>query len=144
MSASDARTYVLRDDAHAQRIGALVAALDRGWVVEFKPPRRTLAQNALLHALLTEAVDRGLATDDGRRLTIEEAKVAFVSAWMIEEGHGSDIVAFGGHAVQLRRSTAMLTKDEFSSLVEFIYAACAHRAAAGKMKPLREREAVSC
>ena len=51
---------------------------------------------------------------------MEEAKVAFVSGWMIEEGHGSDIVYFGGRPVQLRRSTKTLSKDEFSRLVEFI------------------------
>ncbi len=128
MSAPDGRSWVLgRNDLQRKLIASAVYESEPGWVVKLEPPRRSLAQNALLHALLTEAVEAGIATDDGRRLTVDEAKVAFVSAWMIEEGHGSDIVAFGGHAVQLRRSTATLTKDEFSSLIEFIRAACALR-----------------
>lgn len=106
---------------------AAVWRADSGMVVEIKPASRSLDQNALLHALVAEAVKNGLSDDSGRRLTEEEAKVAFVSAWMIEEGHGSDIVAFSGHPVQLRRSTTTLTKAEFSSLVEFIQAACALR-----------------
>lgn len=127
MSASDRRKFVLGSETHRQFVGSLVATSPPGCVVTIDPPRRTLDQNALLHALLTEAVEGGLASDTGRRLTLDEAKVAFVSAWMIEEGHGSDIVAFGGHAVQLRRSTTSFDKAEFSSLIEFIKAACAQR-----------------
>lgn len=133
MSAPDSRSWVLGSETHAQLIGTLISKLERGWLVRIDPPRRSLPQNNLLHALLTEAVAAGLADDSGRRLTVDEAKVAFVSAWMIEEGHGSDIVAFGGNAIQLRRSTATLNKDEFSGLIEFIRATCVHRGI-----PLRE------
>lgn len=124
----DRRVWVLpRDEKRREWIGSAVANSEPGCVVTIDPPRRTLAQNALLHAILSEAVAKGLATDSGRRLTLDEAKTAFVTAWMIEEGHHSDMVAFGGHPVQLRRSTADLSKGEFSDLVEFIYAGCATR-----------------
>jgi hypothetical protein len=135
MSAPDRRYYVLRDEKLREWVASFVLTAPLGCVVTVEPARRSLAQNRLLHALITEAVDKGLATDDGRRLTLEEAKVAFVTGWMIEEGHGSDVIAFGGHPVQLRRSTAALSKDEFSSLVEFIHAACAQRGI-----PLQEQE----
>jgi hypothetical protein len=122
------RVWVLpRDEKRREWIGSAVATSEPGCVVTIDPPRRSLAQNALLHALLSEAVAKGLATDNGRRLTLDEAKTAFVTAWMIHEGHNSDMVAFGGHPVQLRRSTADLSKGEFSELVEFIYSECAHR-----------------
>lgn len=88
---------------------------------------RTLPQNAFVHGLIRAAVKGGIATDDGRRLTFYEAKVAFVTAWMIEEGHHSDIVAFAGHPIQLRRSTAELDKSEASALADFIQAECAQR-----------------
>lgn len=127
MSAPDSRAWVLGTETQRQFIGSLIATTPAGWVVRLEPPRRSLPQNSLLHALLTEAVDGGLATDTGRRLTIGEAKTAFVTAWMIEEGRGSDIIAFGGQPIQLRRSTTTLTKDEFSSLIEFIRASCAQR-----------------
>ena len=127
MSAPERSFFKLYNERQRSLAVKAVESVPLDYAVEIKPPTRTLPQNALLHALLTEAVAGGLATDDGRRLTVDEAKVAFVSAWMIEEGMGSDIVAFGGHAIQLRRSTATLSKDEFSSLVEFIHAALAHR-----------------
>lgn len=98
-----------------------------GWQGRSGSHKRTLSQNAYLHALINEAVKGGLATDDGRRLTFYEAKVALVTAWQIEEGYDSDIVAFNGQPIQLRRSTAELSKAELSSLAEFIHASCAQR-----------------
>lgn len=128
MSAPDGRSWVLaRSEMQRNAIAAVVREAEPGWVVKLEPPRRSLSQNALFHALIGEAVQKGLAADDGRRLTTDEAKVALVSAWMMEEGHGSDIVAFGGRAVQLRRSTTTLDKDEFGRLIEFTYMACAEK-----------------
>ena len=98
-----------------------------GWERGTRSNKRTLNQNDYLHALIREAVKGGLATDDGRRLTFYEAKVALVTAWMIEEGYQSDIVPFGGHPIQLRRSTAELSKAELSRLAEFIHATLAQR-----------------
>ncbi len=128
MSAPDGRSWVLaRSEMQRKLIASVVYESEPGWVVRLEPPRRSLSANALFHALIAEAVKAGLAADDGRRLTTDEAKVALVSAWMMEEGHGSDIVAFGGKAVQLRRSTASLNKDEFGRLIEFTYMACASK-----------------
>ncbi len=128
MSASDGRSWTLaRSDTQRKLIASLVYESEPGWVVRLEPPRRSLSQNALFHSLVAEAVQKGLAADDGRRLTFDEAKVALVSAWMIEEGHGSDIIAFRGNAVQLRRSTTTLDKDEFGRLIECTYMACAEK-----------------
>lgn len=128
MSAPDGRSWVLaRSETQRKLIASVVYESEPGWVVKLEPPRRSLSQNALFHALLAEAVQKGLAADDGRRLTFDEAKVAIVSGWMIEEGHASDIVAFRGSAVQLRRSTTSLDKDEFGRLIEFTYMACAEK-----------------
>jgi hypothetical protein len=96
-------------------------------MVTLDPPRRTIPQNSTLHMLIADAVAGGLADDNGRRLTFDEAKVAFVSAWMIEEGEGSDIIAFSGRPVQLYRSTAGLDRGECGSLISFILAECATR-----------------
>ena len=127
MSAPDTKTFVLGDENHRRRVGSIVVDTPPDWLVSISPPRRSIPQNRLLHGLLTEAIKGGLATDDGRRLTIGEARTAFVSGWMDEMGLGSDIVAFGGRAVQLRRSTTELNSSEFSSLVEYIRAECFHR-----------------
>lgn len=116
--------------AHAVARARAVAAVEKaedGTVVTLGPPKRSLDQNALLHGLLTEACRKGLAADNGRRLDVDDAKTAVMTAWMIETGQASDIIAFSGRPIQLRRSTASLNKAEFSSLVEFVLAECAHR-----------------
>lgn len=125
MTIVEPRYYVLRDEKLRDWVAAFVATAPLGCVVTVEPARRSKAQNRLLHALISEAVEKGIATDTGRRLTLDEAKVAFVTGWMIDEGWESDVVAFGGRAIQLRRSTATLDKAEFSRLIEFIYAECA-------------------
>lgn len=78
MSAADSRSWVLGSNpTQRQLIASLVYESEPGWVVRLEPPRRTVDQNRLLHALLTEAVEGGLATDSGHRLTVDEA-IAFV------------------------------------------------------------------
>lgn len=88
---------------------------------------RTYSQNNYLHCLIRAAVKGGLATDDGRRLTEYEAKVALVTAWMIHKGEESDIVIFDGHPIQLRRSTTTFDKAEASEFAEFIQFECDRR-----------------
>ena len=46
---------------------------------------------------------------------------------MIENGHASDVIAFSGHPIQLRRSTATFSKEEFASLIDYVMAECAQR-----------------
>lgn len=135
---SERRTFRLSDEGLRRWVAAFIATAPLGCFVEVRPSTRSLEQNALLHSLIADTVRAGLATDTGRRLTEEEAKVAWVSAWM---GEDSDIVAFGGRPVQLRRSTTTFTKAELASLIDFIEAESAKRAAEGKMKPLPVRKA---
>lgn len=120
-------SWVLGSETHRRLIGSLVATAAPGSVVTLEPPRRSLDQNKLLHRTITEAVAGGLATDDGYRLTVDDAKTAFVTAWMVENGQASDMIIFGRKPVQLRRSTTTFTKAELSSLIEYIRAECFHR-----------------
>lgn len=124
MSAPERRRITLGSETHRQFVGSLVATSPAGWVVTLEPPNRTLQQNALLHSLIADSVKGGLATDDGRRLTFDEAKVVWVTAWM---GETSDMVIFDKRPVQLRRSTTTFDKAELSSLIEFITAECIKR-----------------
>lgn len=97
-----------------------VSAPAGGW-------KRTLNQNDYIHALIREAVKRGFADDSGELMDEHDAKVALVTAWMIERGHPSKIIAFRGRPVQLRRSTTTFDKAEASEFAEFIIYACAER-----------------
>lgn len=127
MSAVESRSWCLRTETIREWVASFVLTAPLGCYVTVEPERRSLAQNKRLHAMIADAVAGGLATDDGRRLTHEEAKIAFVSGWMIESGEESDIVAFNGRPVQLRRSTTTFTKEELGSLMDFIDAECARR-----------------
>ena len=117
----------LQTPADRARAVELVRRATKGLVIEIGEPRRNSRQNRLLHALLTEVVEAGIATDDGRKLTFDEAKTALVTAWMIENGDTSDMVLFLNHPIQLRPPTAKLEKAPFSSLIDFIHAVCAVR-----------------
>src|SRR5262249_57180331 len=86
------RYYVLHDEKLRSWVALIVLAAPLGCVVTVEPARRSKAQNALLHALISEAVGGGLVADDRRRLTLDEAKVPFASGSMIAKGHGSDVV----------------------------------------------------
>ncbi|MDP3740341.1 MAG: recombination protein NinB [Hyphomonadaceae bacterium] len=117
---------LVHDQARQLATAAVWRAPD-GWHVVIKPPSRSLDQNARLHAMIAEAVKGGLATDAGRRLDEEDAKTAFVTGWMIDNGMASDIVAFNGRPVQLRRSTTTFSKEELGSLMDFIETECVKR-----------------
>ena len=127
MSAMERKRILLGSEMHRKFVGSLVASLERGWMVTLDPPRRTIPQNSTLHMIIADAVAGGIATDDGLRLDEEDAKTAFVTGWMIENGMESKIISFNGRPVQLRRSTKTFDKDELSSLIEYIMAECAER-----------------
>jgi hypothetical protein len=127
MSAPEHYVFELetRED-RAKAVAAVSRAL-KGYVVVIRPAGRTLDQNARLHAMIAEAVKGGLATDGGIPLDEEDAKTAFVTAWMIDAGQPSDIVVFNRRPIQLRRSTKTFSREELASLMDFIEAECAQR-----------------
>lgn len=127
MTAPDRLTFELHTKEDRARAVEAVRRALRGFVVIIRPAGRTLDQNARLHALIAAAVKGGLATDSGRLLDEEDAKTAFVTAWMIENKEPSDVVVFNRRAIQLRRSTRRFTREELSSLMDFIEAECAAR-----------------
>lgn len=130
---TDRRTFRLSDEALRKWVASFVATSPLGCYVEVRPAGRSDPQNKRLHAMIAEAVAKGFQVG-GRRFTTEEAKTLFVSGWMIENGHGSDIVkGLHDEPVQLRRSTTTFTKAELTSLMDYIEAECALRGF-----PLRE------
>jgi hypothetical protein len=127
MSAADTKTFIISDHVSRRDVAALVSRLPEGWTVTIKPPQRTLAQSARFHAMVSEITAAGFAIDN-RPLTFRETKVAFVSGWLIEEGHGSDIVkGLQGEPVQLVRSTTTFSTRELASLIDYTTAECDQR-----------------
>ena len=66
MSAIEPHYYVLRDEKPRSWDVSFMLTAPLSCVVTVEPARRSKAQNALLHALISEAVAGGIATDDGR------------------------------------------------------------------------------
>ena len=92
-----------------------------GYMVEIKPRTRSLDQNAMLHALFTEAAKN--ATWQGRKLTADQWKVLFISGHNIATGHGADMVpGLESEFVNIRESSAQMSIARMTSLIEYINA----------------------
>jgi hypothetical protein len=106
---------------HRRRAHEIVARAPEGYVVEIRAPRRTLDQNALLWALLTEV---SIAKPGGRTHTPEVWKCLFMAAC----GHA---VAFetglDGRPFPVGFRSSKLTKAQMSDLIEFVHAWCAEQ-----------------
>lgn len=109
------------DTARQMAIQAIKNAPD-GWIVEVKERTRSIDQNSLLWALLTD-VSRQVEWY-GRKLAPEDWKHVFSSALRKQ-----DVVPNieGNGFVVLGQSTSKMGKREFSDLVELIYSFGAER-----------------
>lgn len=89
-------------------------------VVTVKPETRSLAENAMLHAMLTEIADQ--VEWAGQKRDLEVWKRLLTAAWLRARGEGVEILpALDGHGVDVVfRRTSSLTRGECAELIEFI------------------------
>lgn len=89
-------------------------------VLEIKPETRNTAQNARLHARLTEIAQRHEWA--GRKREMEVWKRLLVAAWLRARGESVEVLpALDGYGVDVVfRRTSELTKGECGELMEFI------------------------
>ncbi|POY44077.1 recombinase [Avibacterium gallinarum] len=88
-------------------------------VVEIKPLTRTLAQNAKLHAMLTDIAKQ--CTFNGKKRDIETWKMLFVSGHKIAIGEQAEMaIGFEGEVVNLRESTAQMGVKRLASLIDYV------------------------
>lgn len=111
------QTFVLAHDVARQRVIQAVQDAPQGYVVSIREQTRTLEQNALLWALLT---DVGHQVDwYGKRLEPESWKDIFTAALrkneVVPNLDGTGFVVLG-------QRTSNMTKAEFSELCELIQA----------------------
>jgi hypothetical protein len=96
-----------------------------GTIAEFKDATRTLEQNAKFHALCSDVAKSG-AKWMGKIRTADQWKVLFVSGHAIATGLGAEVVpGLEGEFVNIRESTAKMSKSRGSSLIEYVLAWCA-------------------
>ena len=89
-----------------------------GTRVEFKGPRRSVAQNQKLWASLTDVARQ--VEWHGQRLSTEDWKVLFLDA--LKREHRVVPALEGDGVVDLGRSSSDLSKEEMSGLLELILA----------------------
>ena len=107
--------------AHAK--GYLVAS-GATMVLEVRPETRSDRQNKLLHALFGDVAKQ--AEWMGKKRSPEEWKLLFVSGHSVATKHGADLVpGLEGEFLNLRESTARMSKARMASLLEYVLSWCA-------------------
>ena len=114
------RTFYLggHPEARGRAIEAVRQAED-GMVVTIKPRTRSLEQSAKFHAQCGELANSGLMWA-GKRRTAAQWKVLMVSGHAIATKEGAEIIpGVEGEFVNIRESTAYMSRARGSSLIEY-------------------------
>lgn len=122
---TERRIFILaHQQARNNAIEAIRTAPD-GYKVEVKPHTRSLDQNAKFHALCSD-LEKAKAQWAGKPRTAAEWKVLLVSGHAVATKEQVEIVpGLEGEFVNIRESTAMMSKARGSSLIEYSLAFCA-------------------
>ena len=112
---SDYPTIILGQDR--TRAHKLIDAAPSGSVVTVKPPKRTLDQNAKLHAMATDLM---MQKPEGRSYPLRVWKVMALA--MIGKKVEFHPALDGEGVVPVSPSTARLTKAECADMIEAMYA----------------------
>lgn len=125
---SDKRTFqVRRSNPRARQVAELAmqevlqqSTAGADFDVTISEPRRTLAENALLHALISELARK--LEWAGKRRDAETWKRLLVAAWYRAEGKALEILpALDGHGVDIVPvRTSRLSKRDCADLIEFV------------------------
>ncbi len=113
---------VINTKADRDRIAAWARNVKPGTVVTFKESKRSVPQNSLLWAMLTEVAQK--VPWHGVKLSPDDWKIIFLNSLKQELRMVPNLD--GNGFVQLGRSSSELTKDEMSALLELIAAFGTH------------------
>lgn len=118
----DKRLFQLMHQTARRRAHEAIDTAPDGYIVVVQEPTRNLDQNAKFHAICSDLAKSGLAWA-GKRRTADEWKVLLVSGHAVATKEGSDIVpGIEGEFVNIRESTASMSKARGSSLIEYAVA----------------------
>jgi len=129
------QTLILHEPVQAHKaLTAILWPLIKSWlicngsrlVLTVKLEKRTDPQNRQFHALcgnIAAAKVQWL----GKPRTTAQWKVLLVSGHAVATGEGSEVIAgLEGEFINLRESTALMSKKRGASLIEYTLAFCAH------------------
>lgn len=118
------RKFVLVHQQARNNAAAFCHEAPEGSVVDFKEPTRTLSMNAKFHAICGDLEKSGLKWA-GKPRKLEEWKVLLVSGHSVATRTPNEIVpGIEGEFVNIRESTASMSKARGSSLIEYSIAFC--------------------
>ena len=118
------QTFILAHDTARNRAIQAAQVAPEGWQVIIKPATRTTDQNAKFHALCSDIAKSGHPWA-GKKRTAAQWKVLLVSGHAIATKEGAEIVPGLEHEfVNLRESTALMSKKRGASLIEYTLAFC--------------------
>ena len=116
------RTFVLSHDLARQRAIQAVQDAPDGYCVEVKEITRTLEQNAKFHAMCGDFA-RSKIEWAGKSRTAQQWKVLLVSGHAVATKEETEIIpGLEGEFINIRESTALMSKSRGSSLIEYAYA----------------------
>ena len=117
--------FVLAHETARDRALNAVQRAPDGYQVIVKPSTRTADQNAKFHAMCSDIAKSGLKWA-GKERTAAQWKVLLVSGHAIATSEGAEIVpGLENEFVNLRESTALMSKKRGASLIEYTLAFCA-------------------
>lgn len=120
-----ARCFILISDRVRENALAEIRGLPAGWIVRLSEPKRSLDQNAMFHAILTDIARSGMQWA-GKRRTVDEWKMLLVSAHAVATQQAGEVIpGIEGEFVAIRESTASMTVARATSLIEYTLAFCA-------------------
>ena len=111
-------TFLLTDRATRERVIRWIEKAPPGAIVEIRENKRSLDQNSLMWAALTD-ISRQLAWH-GQKLSPEDWKILLMAGLSQELRVVPNIEGTG--FVPLGRSSSKLTKQEMTDLIELIFA----------------------
>lgn len=115
----DRQTFRLANIDVRRRVWETIKAAPDFSVVTVGPPKRSLPQNAFLHAALTDIAEQ--VEWKGQRFTVDVWKRLCTASWLREEGEQPELIpALDGKGFDIIfEHTSSMTVAQLSSLIEW-------------------------
>lgn len=115
------QTFILAHDQARQGAVRAVQQAEAGKVVKITDARRGEDQSARFHAMCGDVAKQ--AKWCGRKLTLAQWKVLFISGHSVVTGAGADVVpGLENEYVNIREATSQMGVKRMASLIEYVSA----------------------
>lgn len=137
---SERSLFRLVHDVARKNAALACARAPQGWVVEIREPTRSDAQNALLHAALSDIAKQ--VEWHGKRFDVLTWKRLCTASWLREIGESPELIpALDGKGFDvIFERTSKMTVPQMTSLIEWCLAFGAENGVAFKDQPKADTE----